>query len=430
VAQTTLTLVLAAGACGETSSGEGVDGAAGADSAPTADSAAGGSEAYVLYNQTGSVTTYLIDLDGRVVHQWDCDSRVAYSAYLLENGNLLRPGEVPNSAINGGGAGGKVQEIDWDGNVLWEFVYNSDSVRPHHDIEPLPNGNVLMIAWEVKSAEEAVAAGSSQSRGMWPDHIIEVEPTYPTGGNIVWEWHAWDHLVQDVDPDKPNYGVVADNPGKIDINAAEISGPPGMGDWLHLNSIDYNAELDQIILSSHFMSELYVIDHDTTTEQAAGPAGDILYRWGNPEIYDAGTAADRTFFVVHHASWIDPGLPGAGHIMAFNNGDRPGTSDDYSSVEEIDPPVDQDGHYTLSDGTFGPTGAAWTYEDPPDFYANHISSAHRLPNGDTFVCEGTSGHFFEVTPAGDVVWEYTAAGEVARAYRYESDYPGLAALHD
>jgi hypothetical protein len=203
-----------------------------------------------------------------------------------------------------------------------------------------------------------------------------------------------------------------------------------MGDWLHINSVDYNAELDQIIISSHFMSELYVIDHDTTTAEAAGPAGDILYRWGNPQIYGAGSADDQSFYVVHHAHWIDPGLPGAGNILSFNNGDRPGSSQDYSSVEEIVPPVDASGDYTLGGSAFGPSDLHWSYADPTDFYSNHISSAHRLPNGNTFVCEGTSGHLFEVSPAGDVVWEHTVSGESARAYRYEADYPGLAALGD
>ena len=427
VATACLSLVLACGGgeAGDDDVGDSVD------AGDFGDALVGVGAPHVLYNPTGDDTTYLIDLNGDVVHSWDCDAPVANNVYLLENGNLLRPASASNPDINGGAAGGIVQEIAWGGTVLWEFVYNSSTVRLHHDVEKLPNGNVLMVAWEVKSAAEASAAGSSEGREMWPDHIIEVEPSYPSGGDIVWEWHSWDHLVQDVDAAKPNYGNVAASPGKIDINAGNSTfyAPPGAGgDWLHINSVAYNEALDQVILSSHFMSELYVIDHDTTTAEAAGPAGDILYRWGNPQIYDGGDSGDQVFYVVHHVTWIPAGLPGAGNIMAFNNGDRRDGSSSYSSIDEITPPLAGDGSYALDGDAYGPSALTWTYQDPSSFYANHISSAQRLPSGNTFICEGTSGHFFEVTSAGEVVWEHTVSGEVARAYRYEGDYPGLGAL--
>ena len=149
---------------------------------------------------------------------------------------------------------------------MWEFEYNSATVLTYHDIEPMPNGNVLAIAWEVKSGAQATLAGRSAAFEIWPDHIIEVEPDGEGGAVIIWEWHAWDHLIQDYNRDGHNYGVVADHPELLDINIASSGGGPGRGgDWLHINGISYNPTLDQIVISSHFADEIFVIDHSTTT---------------------------------------------------------------------------------------------------------------------------------------------------------------------
>ena len=126
-----------------------------------------------------------------------------------------------------------------------------------------------------------------------PDHVIEVEPNGSSGGNIVWEWHVWAHLIQDYDPAKDNYGVVEDHPELIDINFMAISAGKDLN---HINAIDYNEEFDQILLTSAGQDEIWVIDHSTTTEESAGhtggtsgKGGDLLYRWGNP-IYNLYTA--------------------------------------------------------------------------------------------------------------------------------------------
>jgi hypothetical protein len=226
----------------------------------------------------------------------------------------------------------------------------------------------------------------------------------------VWSWNSWDHLIQDFDPTKDNFGVVADHPELIDINAGQPTPQP---DFQHANGLDYNAELDQIVISIRSYSEFWVIDHSTTTEEAAGhtggssgKGGDLLYRWGNPAMYDRGTAVDRTLYFQHDAQWIRPGLPGAGNFLVFNNGtDRPGG--DFSSVDELVPPVDENGAYPIDPGEpFAPAAALWSYASPPDFYSPFISGAQRQPNGTTLVCAGWSGHFFEVTPEGQVVWDY------------------------
>jgi hypothetical protein len=395
--------------------------------------------AHVLYNTNRSNTTHLVNMDTReIVHSWTRSSTPGNTVYLLENGNLLRPQLTFMGRLNGGGAGGLIEEIDWDNDLVWSYTYASDTYKQHHDAIRLPSGNTLFIAWEVKSEAEAVQAGRDESVAMWPDHLVEVEPTGSSGGTIVWEWHAWDHLIQDHDPSVDNHGVVADHPELIDVNLGTIhSGGPGGGeDWLHLNAVDYNEELDQVIVSSHTLCEVWVIDHSTTTEEAAGHTGgnsgmggDLLYRWGNPANYGAGTSADQRLFVVHAVSWIRVGLPGEGHILLFNNGDgRP--EGNFSSADEIVSPVDSSGAYPMSSGVWGPSTLEWTYSVGPMFYSNHISSAQRLASGNTFICEGTSGYIFEVTPSGETVWDHDAGMETPRAYRYEADYPGLARLHE
>ncbi len=383
---------------------------------------------YVLYNPNNSTTTYLINRSGTVVHQWNNNRGGGYSVYLLDNGNLLRPAMASNTHLNGGAAAGLVQEIAPDASVVWQYEYNTSTQLAHHDIEPMPNGNVLLIAWEVKSSSEAAAAGRSQASEMWPDHVIEVQPTGTSGGTIVWQWHAWDHLVQEADPSKDNYGVVADHPELLDVNLGESHGPPGMGgDWLHINGISYNPDRDEIVISSHFMDEIYVIDHSTTTAEAAGhtggnrgKGGDLLYRWGNPNNYASGTSV---FDVVHCSWWIPSGLSGAGNILAFNNGNNA------SSIEEITPPYDANGDYVLTAGVFGPSATTWSYSNGSSFYSNHLGGVQRLQNGNTLIVESTSGYMFEVNSSGTVLWDYQVPqGEVARALRYEADHPGIQAL--
>jgi hypothetical protein len=304
----------------------------------------------------------------------------------------------------------------------------------------LPNGDMLMIAWEYKSAADAIAHGRNPSTipqgELWPDSLIEVRPSNGSGGTIVWEWHLWDHLIQDFDPTKENYGVVQDHPERVDINY----GGRILADWTHMNSVDYNAEYDQILLSVSHFDEIWVIDHSTTPQEAAGhtggrygKGGDLLYRWGNPMTYRMGSDSDRRLFNQHDASWIPPGLPGSGDILIFNNGlGRP--SGEYSSVEEIVPPMASNGTYNRLEGAaYGPSTSAWNYtaEKPTDFYAINLGGAQRLPNGNTLICNGPFGQFFEVTAEKEVVWKYENQvpdpldAHVFKICRYGPEYPGL-----
>jgi len=413
---------------------------------------------YTLFAPMSYNVTYLIDNNGELVQSWSSEYRPGLSVYILENGDLLRTRIIQGQLFQTGGHGGGVEIIDWDGNLVWEFDYFSDQYWQHHDIESLPNGNVLLIAWEHKADASAIAngrnpnmlAGSQQPFGFWPDHIIEVNPE---SNSIAWEWHVWDHLIQDYDSSKVNYGVVSDHPELVNLNYP--SGPNTNGDWLHINAVDYNAELDQIILSVHHFGEIWIIDHSTTTIEAAshtggnsGKGGDLLYRWGNPQAYIGGNSNERIFFGQHDARWIEDGS----QIMVFNNGSgRPGGS--YSSIDVITQPIGEDNLYVLdSNGIYGPDTLSWQYTATPlgDLFAANISGAHRLENGNTLICDGPRGHYFEVDSAGSLVWDYvnpvvntgplyqgqeiptqgsaqnSTLNRTFRVHRYPTDYLGFA----
>jgi hypothetical protein len=375
-------------------------------------------EGYTLFAPKQNTMTYLINNEGRLLHQWTTSKYPpGQSVYLLENGHLLRTCMTKGKLSAGGGEGGRVEEYDWDDNLVWQLDYSTDTYMQHHDIHILPNGNVLMLVMEKKTYAEVLAAGFNPSKlssdvqssnTFLPDSVIEIQPTKPVGGKVVWEWHVWDHLVQDYDGTKSNYGAPALHPERVDA-AGDGKNLPVF--WNHMNSIDYNPDLDQIALSVRGNSEVWIIDHGTTTAEATGHAGgrrgkggDLLYRWGNPAAYRAGTTSDQRYFQQHDVEWIPPGYQGAGNLTCFNNGLGRGT---YSTVDEFTPAMASTGDYLVSVGTaFGPKDVVWTYKDSELTYSENISGAQRLPNGNTIICSGTVGLFLEVTNAGAVAWKY------------------------
>lgn len=417
---------------------------------------------YTLFSPKHYPYTYLIDNSGHIVNQWTkCIYEPGQSVYLLENGNLIRTCMVKGQLSTGGGEGGRVEEYDWNGNLVWELDFSTSTYMQHHDVRPLPNGNLLMLVVEKKTYSEVLEAGFNPSKlaaeiqqknVMVPDYVVEIKPTKPKGGIVVWEWHVWDHLIQDYDKTKNNYGVVKDHPELIDA-AGDQKNLPAF--WNHMNSIDYNPQLDQIALSVRGNSEVWIIDHSTTTAEAKshsggkyGKGGDLLYRFGNPITYRMGTAANQKFYQQHDAEWVRPDCPGAGNITVFNNG----LGRNYSSIDEITPPVSSSGSYSRTEGqAFGPTDFSWTWKanPPTSMFAEAISGAQRLPNGNTIICDGTHGTFMEVTKSGDMVWKYICPVEktgpllyngtisddparadekmnaVFRVYKYPLDYPAF-----
>ncbi len=432
---------------------------------------------YVVFNPLLSLTTYMVDLEGNVVHSWDSEYQSGGGAYLLDNGHLLRGGQQPDPPVfSGGGQAGRIQELTWDGELVWDFAYSDETHLLHHDMAVIPNGNILAIAWEAKTAEEAVAAGRrpelTPEAGLWPDMIVEFEPQPPDGARVVWEWHMWDHTIQNVDPELANYGDPAEYPERIDINGdqdtpqistAELARLQALGyvpedtapedlqsDFMHTNAIAYNPILDQIAVSVLRYNEIWIIDHSTTPTEAAGReggrwgrGGDLLYRWGNPRAYGRGDKDDQRLFGQHDVRWVPEGLPGGGRLTLFNNR-MPSVEGDHSAVFELVPPTDAAGRYIVpdNDDPVGPQEPAWTYMAPDkvSFHSFFISGAHRLRNGHTFITEGATGRFFEVTPEGQIVWEYRtpysgtvtsspvarrAPYGVFRATKLLPDHPGL-----
>ena len=280
----------------------------------------------------------------------------------------------------------------------------------HHDIKALPNGNVLVIAWELKTDIDAIAKGRNPAlvpSAVWSEQILEIQPVGLDSGIVVWEWHLWDHLIQYYDPSKPNYGLINSQPELININYKASATNP---DWIHMNSIDYNAALDQILVSAHSFGEIWIIDHSTSTTQAAGHTGgnsgmggDIIYRWGNSLAYNTGTTTQ--FFGQHNAHWIESGLPFENQIMVFNNGTgRPGGN--YSTIEIFSPPVT--GFTYTSTLPYLPNTTTWIYNsgNPNNFYAVNVSGAQQLSNGNILFSDGPAGTFYEIDSVGTEVWKY------------------------
>lgn len=430
---------------------------------------------YTLFTPFGNSITYLMDMQGNVVKTWPCPEGWAIEKFaeFLPNGNLLRRIKLAQNPEH-------LQEVDWDNNVVVDIVDTREEYTHHHDFVKIFNKKLgeytyLSVATKTVTWAETEQAGADPSlpnhlskRDSKPDGIVEFDKY----GNIIWEWKIFDHLVQDFDASKDNYGIVAESPGKLDINY----GMGRSGDWIHINSLDYNPTLGHIVVNNSKDSEVYIIDHDGTffadkPEQsittAAGPNGDFLYRFGNPSVFDAGEGlsyneheganeGDAQSFFTHDIHWIPEGLPGAGHLLQFDNGSRHVNGSSYSFVQEINPydgpmengvymPMMEAGFQTIKVSTNRKVSnqVVWFYgaKDPNSFFGRHISGAQRLWNGNTAVCAGTWGNFFEVTPDGEVVWEYknpVARGEIKtylkdgdatdtfRTYRYSSDHPALA----
>jgi hypothetical protein len=438
------------------------------------------SPGYTLFGVGG--TSYLIDLEGQVVHTWPAGT----NPRLLDNGHLLDATRDDPSGFQG------FQELDWDGRVVWEYSERRKDYAPHHDWVRIFNRKLgapttLYIANKSVGEQEVLAAGADPGNGPYDgvqmDAIVEVD----MDGRVVWEWWFFDHVIQDLNPTKANFvgqgKTIADYPGRININ---LPGRPPKHDWLHCNALDYNAELGQIVTSS-VQGEIYVIEHDKTfvpgdpqagIAAAAGPAGDFLYRFGDPARYDQGdppriltnwdssTPGHKQIGGCHDVHWVRRGLPGAGHLMVFNNGQYLYDRTSQSSIVEINPFLDAEGRDTgryvnppdagyeqvrSAHDTHKPVKrvskqVVWSYQSKANqaFFSHIGSGSQRLPNGNTLICSGTSGHLFEVTAQGELVWEYInpvsrdlgtvkvlpdclpMTNALFRAARYAPDHPALA----
>jgi hypothetical protein len=308
-----------------------------------------------------------------------------------------------------------VQLLDNDGTIEWNFEYSSDDYILHHDAEMLPNGNVIVMVWERRTMEEAQQAGSNMQTEVFPEAIIEINPL---NDEIVWSWYAWDHLIQDHDDSKDNFGDVAANPQLIDLNYVQQED----GDIMHANGIAYDPLNDLIYLSVNFFHEIWVIDHSTSTQEATsnsggnfGKGGDLIYRFGNPEAYK-NSMGERLFYNNHFPNLLKG--EDLGKIMVFTNG----THIEQSTVYEFDLPD----VLSLAPDTDNEPKVTWSFTHP-DLYSGKVSGAVKLPNGNRLIAEGDFG-VWEVTDNGEVVWQYSTPGFYWRAYHYEINAPEIVSL--
>lgn len=374
----------------------------------------------VAKQNTNSVQ--LLDTNNMVVKQWsNLTGNNGYSAYLTKGGDLWRTVVATGGSFMGGGICGRIQKVAWNGTLLFDYTVSDANQISHHDICPLPNGNVLLIVYVRKTAAETQAAGATVNQERWSEKVIELKPTGLNTATIVWQWHLWDHLVQNLYPTKNNYQTsILDHPELLNVN---YNNPANRKDWVHMNGIDYNAELDQIVVSSHFLNELWVIDHSTTTAEAAshsggnsGKGGDFLYRWGNPAAY--GATGTTNFNVVHDAHWVPADCPRAGWLGGFNNN---GVSNSISAVDLFQPPWDGT-QYTHTPGqAYLP--ATYGYRHQANGYSSNMSCSQQLPNGNMLICLATAGKIYEINANGTQIWQYSSPSSfIPQASRYSRCY--------
>ncbi|MBK8700353.1 MAG: aryl-sulfate sulfotransferase [Saprospiraceae bacterium] len=382
-----------------------------------------GTEGYTFIYPINQANGYLINNCGELIHQWPDDQKymAGAAAYITPEGHLLKTKRDRNALqdkIFAPGAGGTVELRDWDNQVIWSFTLNNEQYRLHHDIKLMPNGHVLMLVWEYKSKADCITAGRDSSYisdgKIYAERIIEFDPV---SQSIVWEWNVWDHLIQDFDSTKSNYGDVGAHPEKIDINL-NTAGSPGLpnADWMHINSMDYNPFTDQILISVPTFNELMIIDHSTTASQAKGPTGglagkggDVIYRWGNPVNYRQGGLENQKLFFQHDTKWliydIPQNHPDFGKISIFNNRYTATTSIGVFIV----PPWDMyQWSYTKTGTSYGPADYARVITHPEPFKQNSpiTSVVQILPYNHLFMTAGNKGYCYELDSDNEVVWEY------------------------
>lgn len=405
--------------------------------------------------------TFLMDERGKTAHLWPTPQRLpeATVTYLHRDGNLVRTICHHDWLVMDGqfpiGANGTVCIMAQDGTVLWQWsniAFGKEAL--HHDIEIMPNGNILAISWHIIGSDEAHTYGWVQQgdrERIVLDKIYELKPDLETGETeIVWEWAMLDHTVQNVDPSRPNFGEPAGHPEKIDINWPQLDDVQfNSGQLLHMNSISYHADDDIILLSSAIFGEIWVIDHSTTRHEAAGATGgrygrggDLIWRWGNPQTYGRGGPDQQVLFWQHDAHFIPDNVPHQGDVMIFNNGmrrDSGGRADPsqicmgmltgaYSDVLEIALPREADGK--IASGVAPVVAWSFNTDGRHDIFSPFMSNAQRMPNGNTLMVQACDKRIVEVTSDGEIVLDFHVGGpgRMFRIYKFAPDHPGILAL--
>ncbi|NKB70028.1 MAG: thioredoxin [Candidatus Latescibacteria bacterium] len=383
----------------------------------------------------------LIDMNGNLTKLWK--GLIGFPPKILPGGFVMGNTGVRNPKYGYMDSLDLVQ-VDWHGNVVWKFA-NYQRIkdprtkarwmaRQHHDYQREGNpvgyyvpdmaplisgGNTLLLA------HKDIKDTRISEKMLLDDTIIEVT----WDGKVIWEWIFSEHF------DEMGFSEEAKNTLHRNPNWRNIG--KGLGDWMHVNSIstlgpnkwhdggDDRFHPDNIIWSSR-ETNIFAITNKKT--------GKIVWKMG-PE-YDSSPALKKLGWIVgqHHPHMIPRGLPGEGNILVFDNGGwagygapNPGSPTghnnalrDYSRVLELDPvTLEIVWQYSAVEAGFPPGLEAYK------FYSGFISSAQRLPNGNTLITEGTDGRLIEVTADHEIVWEYISPyfgkggnhNMVYRAYR-------------
>jgi len=243
------------------------------------------SDGYLIAASMSESSTYLFDMSGKIIHTWD-HSKLAnpmngYSGLSPPNGDVLRTAVATKTPTNAVPQQGVINEIDPTGKLVWTYTLSNDTFMLHHDMKPLPNGNILATCFITKTKAQVIAAHvdttllTAQYKTMWSEKLIEIKPTLPSEGNRMGVAH-FDHTVAPAE-------AAAHSETLQRLLVTELY----YGQWVHLNGVDYDSTTDLILFSSRRFSECYVLDHSTTTEEAKGhtggkrgKGGDILYPLG------------------------------------------------------------------------------------------------------------------------------------------------------
>ena len=412
--------------------------------------------------------TYLLDIDGRVVNVWRSDRKV-FSAYLCGDGTLIRDGNdrALTDRFGAGGGAGIVEAVTYENERIWSFKCRpSQQFLSHHDIEVMPNGNVLILVWERLDESTAIEAGRRPEmlpdKELWNNVLLELKPNGKGGADVVWSFSFLEHTVQDCDKTKMNYGDVSKTPHRVDINLCPVGGKAhqrglnifegkegktGEKDWIHCNSVSYDRFHDRIALSMNVQSEIVIVDHSSAQRG-------IIWRFGNSQNYRQGDRFKQVLFNQHAAQFVNQGRS----LLCFNNGRKPDRW--WSSVDEIAirRTISSTGDViplkNASSGTLVPlfdadlydkctksnihknipqrgrpvktsysrdwsSGAkdyygeiVWSYgarrHQSGSFYITHMGSCQRLENGNTLIVTGPDGVIIEVTDEGEEVWRWVS----------------------
>ena len=379
------------------------------------------SDDLILNIPLGKNYASIVNKKGENIKEWVFDNNLGMELKILPDSNLLGAFQVEDKAFSFGGGGGMFKLLNFEGNELWSYTYATNNYLSHHDVEYLDNGNILFAAWNRLPKDDAIALGINTDQDIFPETILEVNPET---SEIVWKWNSVDHIVQDFDSTKSEtYGVVADNPQKIDFNYNLQNLNPKItnGNIMHCNGLFYDKTRDIIFLSILQYDEVWVIDHSTTQTEAGtsfggnyNKGGDLIYRFGNPSA--SNRTGERFFYRTHSPNIIPNNYPGEGNFLIYMNGNNENPSSviyefklpDVFSFEKQPEQI-------------------WSYSNS-ELYFDRISSAFRLANGNTLICEGDFG-IWEVTPEGEIAWKYECEGNTWRARGFKVNSPELKNLN-